>query len=96
MSFGPPAECWACGRYKPVESSMRGGPLCSTCYRRWQYHGFAGPGPGPSEKPPVIENVREYADVITSMSAAQAAAKLGRSARTICRWRAALREAMLS
>jgi hypothetical protein len=41
----------------------------------------------------MARSAREYADIITSMSARQAGARLGRSAREIVRWRAALREA---
>jgi hypothetical protein len=83
--------CWACP--SPRARHFSRGPLCGSCYNRWYRNGFAGPGPGPNLKPPIRDSAREYADVIKSMPARQAAERLGRSAREIVRWRAALREA---
>jgi hypothetical protein len=83
--------CWACT--SPRARYFSRGPLCTACYYRWHRAGFAGPGPGPSLKPPVRDSAREYADVITSMPARQAGERLGMSEREIVRWRAALREA---
>jgi hypothetical protein len=88
-NHGPLAECWCCGR--PGRHAGRG--LCERCYNRWHQHGFAGPGPGP-EFIPQAERAREYAHVITTLSARAAGEKLGISARTVQRWRAALREAV--
>lgn len=85
------AECWACGSGR-IYCRLRG-PLCQPCYGRWQRKGFRGPGPGPLQKPPTSDSAREYAHVITSLSARQAAIKLGITQRTVQRWRAALREA---
>jgi transposase-like protein len=91
--YGPPEECWCCGDVRPVICRKRGGPLCTRCYSRWQRKGFSGPGPGPKQKPPVADSVQEYQAVITSLTARQAAARLGISDRTVQRWRAVLREA---
>jgi hypothetical protein len=84
----PQIECWCCGHDKP--HCARG--LCKRCYDRWYHRGFTGPGPGP-ERVPYAEKAREYEHVITSLSARRAAEKLGFSARTVTRYRAALREA---
>lgn len=81
-------ECWCCGR--GACPCARG--LCARCYRRWRYHGFAGPGPGP-ERVPYAERARDYEHIITTLSAREAAGKLGVHPRTIRRLRAALREA---
>jgi hypothetical protein len=85
----PVIECWCCGQHRPHYARS----LCMACWGRWKYRGFTGPGPGPSQKPPITESAREYADLINSMPAWQAAQRLGLSERTIRRWRAALREA---
>jgi hypothetical protein len=84
------AECRCCG--VPRVRYLKCG-LCSNCYHRWHRRGFAGPGPGPSARVPMAENAREYADIITTLSARRAAEQLGRSEREIVRWRRALREA---
>jgi hypothetical protein len=81
------AECWCCGRNE--YHWARG--LCQRCYCRWYHRDFTGPGPGP-ERIPYAEKAREYEHVITSLSARRAAEKLGISARTVTRYRAALRE----
>lgn len=86
-------ECWCCGIVRRVHTRTDDGPLCSSCYKRWARKGFAGPGPGPSQRPPVAESIQEHADVITSLPAHLAAERLGRSERQIQRWRRALREA---
>lgn len=83
----PIVECWCCGR----SASHQGRGLCATCYTRWQQKGFAGPGPGP-EFQPQTERARDHAAVITALPARAAAERIGVSARTIVRWRAALRE----
>ena len=82
-----PGECWCCGR-----DGLWGRGLCQRCYSRWYYHDFTGPGPG-LERIPYAEKAREYEHVITTLSARRAAERLGVSARTVVRWRAALREA---
>ena len=86
-------ECWCCGRdpatVYPGWHSARG--LCGRCYNRWQQRGFTGPGPGP-EFMPAAGRARDYEHVITSLSARLAAQELGVSARTVQRWRRALRE----
>jgi hypothetical protein len=44
-------------------------------------------------KPRIIDSAREHQAVITSMNIPEAAAVLGKTPRTIQRWRTALREA---
>lgn len=84
------AECRCCGVPR-VRYPGRG--LCSNCYHRWHRRGFDGAGPGPSARAPMADSAREYADVITTLTARRAASQLGRSQRQIVRWRRALREA---
>ena len=85
------AECWCCGRERPDDGRHTGRGLCARCYARWQGRGFTGPGPGP-EWVPQAERAREYAHIITALSAAQSARALGVSSRTVTRWRKALRQ----
>ena len=82
-------ECWACGWIGRTHAKG----LCSGCYKRWKKHGFEGMGPGPKEHPPMLDSAEEYLATITSLSASRAGEQLGVTARTIQRWRAALREA---
>lgn len=86
--YGAIIECWCCGRTK--QQRARG--LCIRCYNRWHRRGFAPPGPGPEFRP-AAERAQEYAQVITTFSAAEAGRVLGISARTVVRWRSALRQA---
>lgn len=81
-------ECWACGRDEPHVARK----LCKRCYGRWSKRGFSGAGPGP-ERMWALDQAREHEHVVLGLSATQAARKLGVSARTVQRWRAALRAA---
>lgn len=65
--------------------------LCAACYNRWFKRGFSAHGPGPLWRQPISVQAAEYAALITTRSAAAAAARIGVSERTITRWRAELR-----
>lgn len=81
-------ECWCCGRERTGPYPHRG--LCSRCYKRWYRHGFTGAGPGP-EREPIDVRALTHATIITRLSAREAAARIGVTRRTVCRWRAILR-----
>lgn len=83
-------SCGSCGESRPIADRTHGIPVCCNCYKRWRYQGFPPGGPGPSAKPHQADSAREHLDVITSMSAREAAAVLGCTPRTIQRWRTAL------
>jgi hypothetical protein len=86
-------ECGGCGQRRRIIDRSHGMPVCSPCWRRWKRKDFTADGPGPSMKPRIIDSAREHQAVITSMNIPEAAAVLGKTPRTIQRWRTALREA---
>jgi hypothetical protein len=98
-AYGVPPEddtdgaCEGCGQDVPIMDRSHGLAVCSGCYYRWRYRKFPASGPGPSAKPRQADSAREHLALITSMSTREAAAVLGRSPRTIQRWRTALQDA---
>ena len=86
-------ECGGCGQRRRIIDRSHGMPVCHGCWRRWKRQGFTADGPGPSQKPRIIDSAREHEAVITSRTAREAAAELGKTPRTIQRWRTALAEA---
>ncbi len=91
----PYGDCGFCVRENVPLTSHGGKKMCRSCYSRWYYRGFQGAGPGPGFSAEA-EQACEYAEIITRLSAAQAAEKLGVSSRTVVRWRKHLRNGALA
>lgn len=88
-------DCDRCGGADRLLVSHAGEKMCKSCYSRWRYRGFAGAGPGPGLSTET-EQAEEYREIITRLSLAQAAKRLGCNPRTISRWRKILRETSLT
>ncbi len=84
-------DCERCGGEDRKLVSHAGEKMCKTCYSRWWYRGFTGTGPGP-EFCTEAEQAIEHQEIITQLSLAQAAQRLGVDRRTISRWRKALKK----
>lgn len=83
-------DCDFCPAENVLVYRHAGHPACKTCYNRWQARGFTGNGPGPG-RPPALVRALDYAPVILTRSAAQAAVELRVTPRTVTRWRMLLR-----
>jgi hypothetical protein len=83
--------CDYCGREDVPMSSHDGKPICRRCANRWCSRGWTGAGPGP-EFTPAIERAREYADILKTMTTARAAREIGRTTKTVERYKALLRK----